>query len=391
MTDVRTLSFDELVEEIFEPGSPNFLRSELHDSLRTNPWSFDAGAEPFFSKLPSTIYFSTSGSTGRPKVIPKTLRQVDLEVAAVSGCMPATPNEVISFAPANHAFGFFCGLAFALRHGIPYQYCPISLGIGPINRSKRQLLIVALPAAYKAIERDRDKLSGNEHTTILQSGGPISTAYVDAIVDMTNLAVDGVEIYGSTEAGAIAHRRTSSFPNDWELFSDVEVLPNRTEADLLTELIVSGPRCVQPRTSSAEAITNVLPHVRTGDLVRFTGERHFALCGRLDRVIQINGANTDLDFLQEFLNRRFSQAEFYVAAASDTRRGAGFVVHFHCRGSRFVIQQLWREIGRALHEEFPRNVYPLEIHYSTSPFRKSSAGKITGPLSVEVSNRVDVA
>lgn len=390
MTDVRTLSFDRLVEEIFEPGSQNFLRSELPDSLRS-PWSFDARAQPFFSKLPSTIHFNTSGSTGRPKVISKTRRQVDLEVAAVSGCMPEPPNEVISFAPANHAFGFFCGLAFALRHGIPYQYCPISLGIGPIDRSEKKLLIVALPAAYKAIERDRDKLSRNEHTTILQSAGPISTSYVDAVVDMADLAVDGVEIYGSTEAGAIAHRRTSSFPKDWELFSDVEVLPNCIEADLLTELIVSGPRCVQPRTGSAEVITNALPQVRTGDLVRFTGERQFALCGRLDRVIQINGANTDLDFLQEFLNRRFSQAEFYVAVASDTLRGAGFVVHFHCRGSRFVIQQLRREIGRALHEEFPRNVYPLEIYYSTSPFRKSSAGKITGLLSAEASNKVDVA
>ncbi|NTJ36461.1 AMP-binding protein [Agrobacterium rhizogenes] len=344
-----------------------------------------------FSKLPSTMYFSTSGSTGTPKIIAKTLRQVDLEVAAVSGYLPAPPNEVISFAPVNHAFGFFCGLALALRRGIPYQYRPISSGIGPITPPERNLLILALPAAYKAIERDRDKLSGNEHTTILQSGGPISTAYVDTVIDVANLAVEGVEIYGSTETGAIAHRRTSLFPNDWELFSDVEVLPNRTETDLLTELIVSGPRCVQPRTASAKAIMNGLPHIRTGDLVRFTEERQFTLCGRLDRVIQINGANTDLDFLQEFLNRRFSQAEFYVAAASDTVRGTGFVVHFHCRGSQFVIQQFRREIARALHEEFSRNVYPLDIHYSTAPFRKSSAGKITGISHAAVSNRMDVA
>ncbi|NTJ36019.1 hypothetical protein G6K86_30880 [Agrobacterium rhizogenes] len=49
MTHVRTLTFDELVEEIFEPDSPNVLRSELSDLLLTSPWSFHAGAEPAFS------------------------------------------------------------------------------------------------------------------------------------------------------------------------------------------------------------------------------------------------------------------------------------------------------------------------------------------------------
>ncbi|MCR5942608.1 AMP-binding protein [Ochrobactrum sp. XJ1] len=398
MSSIKRYSYRQLLTKIFERRSRDHLVPELPAELLNSQWTADPSedASVSFDLIPETVVFTTSGSTGKPKRVRKSRFQIALEAEAVSAVVSqgsSTPDEVISFAPPNHAFGFLCGIALSLRFGIPFTYNSADAGIPAASDGLSSSLILALPASFRALEKSEPAFASRQRAAIVQSAGPASPRYAETIEALQPNGVEGFEIYGSSEAGAIGHRRTDVTPHAWTLFEDIELLPPCDTSGTPSEMIVAGPRCAQALQGNSTDVfrPNQTSSVRTGDIVRFVGDRQFALVGRLDRVIQINGLNTDLDVLQHRLSHNFEEVDFFVEKQLDGLRGHGFVVHFFCRGSSARVERVRREIAYIVSENYPKNVYPSKIQFWSAPLRRSHSGKIVGlPVTSPVDARIDV-
>ncbi|MCE6076398.1 AMP-binding protein [Agrobacterium vitis] len=398
MPMIRRYSNEEFLTVLLDTNSGGRLVPELPAELSNSQWAVDSNGDGFasFELIPETIVFTTSGSTGKPKNVRKSRDQIAREAEAVLGVVShgtSRPDEVISFAPPNHAFGFLCGFALSLRLGVPFTYNPINAGIPPAGVGINSSLVLALPASFRALEKSEDAFTSRSRTAILQSAGPASPRYAATIEALRTKSVEGFEIYGSTEAGAIAHRRTDVAPNAWTLFNDIELLPSGDVSGVTSEMIVSGPRCAfESQEGNVDILrSNQSLSVRTGDIARFTGQRQFALVGRLDRVIQINGVNTDLDVLQQQLTHYFQDVDFYVEKKTDDLRGHGFVVHFFCGGTGGHVERIKQEVAYIVSEAYPKSIYPSKIELSREPFRRSPSGKVLGlPRSQFSGARIDV-
>ncbi|MDH1270480.1 AMP-binding protein [Rhizobium pusense] len=398
MSSIRRYSYHEILAAIFDTSSNDRLVPELPAELLKTQWSVNPREDSSvsFDLIPETVVFTTSGSTGKPKSVRKSRFQIALEAEAVSEVVvqgSSTPDEVISFAPPNHAFGFLCGIALSLRFGIPFTYNSVDAAIPVAGDGINSSLILALPASFRTLEKSEHAFTSRHRTVVVQSAGPASPRYAETIEALQPNGVEGFEIYGSSEAGAIGHRRTDVAPHAWTLFDDIELLPPCDTGGAPSEMIVGGPRCTQVQQDSDMGgfRSNQSPSVRTGDIVRFVGDRRFALVGRLDRVIQINGLNTDLDVLQHRLSLNFEEVDFFVEKQLDALRGHGFVVHFFCKGSTAYVERMRREIAYIVGENYPKHVYPSKIQFWSAPLRRSHSGKIIGlPITSPADARIDV-
>lgn len=225
----------------------------------------------------------TSGSTGTPVPHPKRWGALVRNVTAGAdrlGLGPGAPFTIVATVPPQHMYGFESTVLLALLGGGAFW-------------AGRPFYPADIAAALDAAPRSRVLVTTPFHLrTLLAAGLPLPAT--DLIVSATaplsgNLAVEAEarlqgrlkEIYGCTETGQIASRRTA-LSAEWQLFRDVTVSVEDGRA------WASGGH-VEQRTP-------------LGDIIEVTEADRFLLHGRSADLVNIAGKRSSIGYLNHQLN-----------------------------------------------------------------------------------------
>jgi len=217
-------------------------------------------------------YVFTSGSTGVPVPYPKTwgkLVRCIRDGAARLGFADARSHAVLATVPPQHMYGFESSVLLALQSG------------GAIC-AERPFYPADISAAIEALPRPRALISTPIHLRVLLASQTDLPA-VDLIVCATaplprELARDCeqrlhaplLEIYGSTESGQLATRRTAR-DEEWRLWPGVCLTLEEGRAWARGgHLEQPTPMCDELQPIDAERF---LLRGRLGDLVNIAGKR----------------------------------------------------------------------------------------------------------------------
>jgi acyl-coenzyme A synthetase/AMP-(fatty) acid ligase len=247
------------------------------------------------------VLLHTSGSTGDPQPQAKTLRQLvtgALVLGArlaeqIAGGLAAIDHLVCSV-PAQHMFGLECSVMLPLVHGTPVV-------------DRRPLLPADVAAAFDEVRRGAWIATPMHLRTLVQSGAAapacafalVSTmplGHALALQSEHLLGAPVLEIYGSTETGALAMRRTSR-ETRWSPLDGVSLEP------LADATLARG--------------AHFAPAVQLLDEVVVEQSGAFTLLGRQSDLVKIAGRRASLAGLNLLLQDLPGLADgvFYLPAS----------------------------------------------------------------------------
>ena len=264
---------------------------------------------PQVDRAQLAAYVFTSGSTGTPLPHRKSFGPLVgcvREEARRLGLSGAARWAILATVPPQHMYGFESSVLLALGCGHalcaerPFYPADIAAGLGRLPRPRA---LVTTPVHLRALLGSGVELPAVD--LLLCSTAPLAR----------QLAADAerrfearlLEIYGSTETGQIAIRRTTHTP-EWQLWTGVSL-----------ELEADGSRA---RGGHIEQPT-LLP-----DVLEMTGPASFLLHGRASDLVNIAGKRSSLAYLNHQLNSIpgvEDGAFFHGAEPSDSHTGVARV------------------------------------------------------------------
>ena len=214
----------------------------------------------------------TSGSTGTPVAHHKSWGALVLSVraeAARLGLLEGRPCSIVATVPPQHMFGLESTVLMALQSGsaivAAHPFFPADI-CSALAAAPRPRMLVTTPVHLKVLLASGLDIAPAD--LVLSATAPLSPQLAQAAE--TRLKAPLFEIYGSTETGQIASRRTIEGP-EWTLFPGVRLSSShqRTWA--------SGGHVAQP-LAMADALEvlsaeRFLLHGRNADLVNIAGKR----------------------------------------------------------------------------------------------------------------------
>jgi acyl-coenzyme A synthetase/AMP-(fatty) acid ligase len=188
--------------------------------------------------------------------------------------------SLVATVPAQHMYGFESSVLIALLGGAAFDterpFYPADI-VRVLARVPRPRMLVTTPLHLR---------------TLLESG--LDLPPLDLIVCATAplspqlatraeaaMAAPLMEIYGCTEAGQVATRRTTAGP-EWQTYRDLQLAGNGEHC------IISGGHVPQPTPLA--------------DVLEVLDPQHFRLLGRSNDLINIAGKRSSLSHLNHHLN-----------------------------------------------------------------------------------------
>ena len=228
-------------------------------------------------------YVFTSGSTGRPTAHIKTwggIARGALAQAQRFALVPGSVTTLVGTVPPQHMYGLESSLLLALQTGIsffgghPFYPADIRAALAQLPGSR---VLVTTPFHLRALLSDEESVPALACLISATAPLPLDLAQLAE----TKLGVPLFEVYGCTEAGQVATRRTVVDPT-WETYRDIRVYARG--ADVYTQ------------GGSVEIEAKLL------DVIDVIDAEHFLLHGRSADVINIAGKRTSLANLNFHLN-----------------------------------------------------------------------------------------
>ena len=254
----------------------------------------DASATvPAFDGAMHAASLLTSGSTGAPQPHAKTWRTLvgDVAVAVERLCRvlerPTLEGlTLVATVPVQHSYGLESSVLLAMLGGAAFE-------------SGRPFFPADVAQTLASVPRPRALVTTPFHLkTLLLSG--IELPPVDLILSATaplspQLALQAepamgavlLEIYGSTESGQVATRRTTE-SEIWENFGQIRVRAEPGEADGPERFIFEGDFLPEPTPMA--------------DVLELLDDRRFRLFGRANDLIHVAGRRSSLAHLNYHLN-----------------------------------------------------------------------------------------
>ncbi|MDF3082407.1 acyl-CoA synthetase family protein [Burkholderia sola] len=261
------------------------------DAAPGEPASDAPFAVPQIDAARIMAYVFTSGSTGQPVPHRKTWGFLVGCVRAAAdrlGLLDGHAATLIGTVPAQHMYGFESTVLLALLGGLAFSnrqpFYPGDIR-DELDAIPQPRVLVTSPIHLRALLSAGHALP--RAALVLSATAPLS----EKLAREAEAALDAplVEIYGSTETGQIATRRTSQGAA-WELFPDIR-LDARDEPDGDDNgptVWVSGGHVEAP--------------VPMGDALELLGDGRFLLHGRKADLVNIAGKRTSLAYLNHQLN-----------------------------------------------------------------------------------------
>lgn len=291
--------------QILQPGWDTLARCLVIRPERVTPaaafWTPDA------QHLRVRLY--TSGSTGRPEAQDKTLAQLAQGAAVLGQRLEAeldgglaSLRGLVCSVPPQHMFGLEASVMLALVHGLP---CLDERPLLPADvhaafkrcgkqDGKGRWAWVTTPLHLRALVRANESLP---HCGLALAStmplAPGAAAKAEALIDAPVL-----EIYGSTETGAVALRRTACEPL-WRALPGVTLFPTAEGAS------AHGSHFTSPQTLADQIVPS--------------GEAGFQLLGRHSDLIKIAGRRASLSGLNLLLQDLpgLDDGVFYLPASGE--------------------------------------------------------------------------
>lgn len=217
------------------------------------------------------LSFATSGSTGRAKTHCHTLHSLLQEVGFFLPYFSAY-RHICSVAHPHHIFGFVFGVLMPIccESSSSFHY-PIPTG--DIFPKSRQGVIVGLPVFWDALAvmyAGQNLTPALDSTLCLSASAPLSHQTFNVL--QQHGLHNFIEVYGATEASAIAYRRSLAEPfaliDYWSLRADPE-----------------------EHYTLYKTVDNQTFSVPLPDRLTLSDARHFSVVERIDKAVQVGGVN----------------------------------------------------------------------------------------------------
>ena len=225
----------------------------------------------------------TSGSTGIPQPHAKywggLFASVKAEAARL-GLSTGASTSFVGTVPPQHMYGFESTVLIAWQTGnalsAAHPFYPVDIAAA-LAQVPAPRVLVSTPVHLRALLDAGTQLP--QIDCVLSATAPLATRLAQDIEARCHTRL--VEIYGSTETGAIASRRTTQTA-PWHLFPGARL---RSEGE---------------RTRAEGEL--VEPSILVNDVIESVDAEHFLLHGRLADLINIAGKRHSLASLNHILN-----------------------------------------------------------------------------------------
>jgi len=261
-------------------------------------------AVPLIAPDHTAAILFTSGSTGQPRAQAKTWKELyGVTLRAMDRfAFEETGHQIVATVPAQHSYGFESSVLYTL------------LGPGTVH-SGHPLYPADVCAALHALNAPRVLITTPLHLDVCLRAGldwPGLAGIVSATAPLDpelachaedQLGAPLYEIYGCSEAGALASRRTSE-GSAWTLYSDVRLEPAE-EGFTVHAPYLDGSRPLSDR-------------------LRIEPDGRFVLLGRSNEQIKLAGKRTSLAELNHHLLSidGIEEGSFVVPDGADARLAA---------------------------------------------------------------------
>lgn len=228
-------------------------------------------------KQPAAIVF-TSGTTGKPssnrklwRTLVGTSRMLTTRFV-VSGERPV----IVATVPSQHMYGLEMTLMMALQGGCimdsrhPFYTSDIASALASLSGAR---LLVTTPVHLRAMMGTGVMMP--EITKVISATAPLAKELAAEVESLFLAPVE--EIYGCTEAGSIATRRTIN-ENNWTLLDGMSLGVHNTPAGRVIH-------------AQGHHLTDVVP---LGDSLELIDPHHFCLLGRSVDMINVGGKRASL-------------------------------------------------------------------------------------------------
>ena len=342
------------------PGTESLPRHRVTRPAGVAP----AHEVPAIATTLDAVCLLTSGSTGAPQPHAKRWGPLVANIEAEAGRLAELLGRptlagitLVATVPAQHSYGFESTVLLALLGGAAFDagrpFYPADIA-DALQRVPEPRALVTTPFHLKTLLLAQLPLPPVALT--LSATAPLSPQ----LAAQAEAAFQGqlVEIYGCTEAGQVASRRTTA-GQTWHTLGDLRIHREPTADG--ERFIVSGGHVTEP-TPLADVLVLDSP---AGD------NTHFQLLGRANDLIHVAGKRSSLAHLNFHLNRieGVDDGAFWLPddVAEGIVRPVAFVVA-PTLGAREIIAALRDALESAF---VPRRV----VHVDAFP--REATGKLT--------------
>lgn len=258
-------------------------------------------AVPVLPSDQAAVILFTSGSTGQPKPIEKSwgvLVRSALSAGKRLGVAHLKQAALIGTVPHQHSYGLESVILLALQHGLAVvaerPFFPADV-LAALDAAPRPRILITTPVHIRSLATEMHAMPPLD--LIVSATAPLSAAL--AAKAEKGFRAPLIEIYGCTEAGQIATRRTVN-ETQWRCLDDV---------------------CLEQRDGRSWVIgTAARSPTPLQDLIECDGTQTFTLAGRSADLVDIAGKHASLAHLnRQLLDIEGVQDGVFVMPCVDDR------------------------------------------------------------------------
>lgn len=241
------------------------------------------GSIPQINEAQRAAMVFTSGSTGDPVPHPKTWGSLCRGASGEAqrlGITPGSGMAVLGTVPAQHMYGLESSMLLAMQNGLalvaerPFYPADICARLEELPRPR---CLITTPVHLRTLLAEAAQVQPVDF--VLCATAPLAPQL--AAESETRFGAPLFEIYGCTEAGMVASRRTTAGPA-WQLLPGVKM-----------EQDESGTRVSGGHVEIEAALS---------DVIECSADGTFVLHGRTADMVNIAGKRTSLASLNHHLN-----------------------------------------------------------------------------------------
>ncbi|MBC8413053.1 acyl-CoA synthetase [bacterium] len=270
------------------------------------------------------IIIFTSGSTGKPKKVVKRLQQVEAEIQQLEELWGDRLNNsiILSSVSHQHIYGLIFRLLWPLAAGRLFYSADIAFPeeLKFIADANYLYTFITSPSFLKRINSEEYISNTMNNIAVTFSSGselPSDTAHKCEKIFSSQV----IEVLGSTETGGIAWRQQNS----------------------LSKIYWRSFPCVKIALAAQNRLSITSPYLETAepyileDSANIIDENLFELCGRLDRIVKIEGKRASLPALEAQLNENsFIESSIMMDMESHNRQSVVCIAVLNNAGNKFL-------------------------------------------------------